>query len=81
PDANIIFGAMVDEKLDEQCWVTVVATGYGDGPRRPQRRALEEPAGEPRIERRPRADSDRSDRGGRRLSVHELEVPEFMPRG
>ena len=35
PDANIIFGAMVDEKLEDQVWVTVVATGYGDGaPRR-----------------------------------------------
>ena len=30
PDANIIFGAMVDEKLEEQVWVTVVATGYGE---------------------------------------------------
>ena len=30
PEANIIFGAMVDEKLDDQVWVTVVATGYGD---------------------------------------------------
>jgi cell division protein FtsZ len=29
PDANIIFGAMLDEKLaDGQVWVTVVATGY-----------------------------------------------------
>jgi len=35
PDANIIFGAMVDEKLDDQVWVTVVATGYGNG--RPRR--------------------------------------------
>ncbi len=34
PDANIIFGAMVDEKLDDQVWVTVVATGYGDEGRR-----------------------------------------------
>ena len=38
PDANIIFGAMVDEKVDDQVWVTVVATGYGD---RPQFRASE----------------------------------------
>ena len=37
PDANIIFGAMVDEKLEDQVWVTVVATGYGDG--RPPARA------------------------------------------
>ena len=36
PDANIIFGAMVDDKLgDDQVWVTVVATGYGD--RKPRR--------------------------------------------
>src|SRR5947209_4086731 len=31
PDANIIFGAMIDEKVsDGQVWVTVVATGYRD---------------------------------------------------
>ncbi len=34
PDANIIFGAMVDEKLEDQVWVTVVATGYGESRRR-----------------------------------------------
>src|SRR5580692_8635449 len=32
PDANIIFGAMVDENLSDQVWVTVVATGYGERP-------------------------------------------------
>ena len=30
PDANIIFGAMVDEKLGDEVWITVVATGYGE---------------------------------------------------
>jgi cell division protein FtsZ len=84
PDANIIFGAMVDEALDDQVWVTVVATGYTDGPPRPPRRSLEEPVGEPRIERRNRpADRDR-DRGrerSRRMGVNELDVPEFIPRG
>ncbi|MBV8429766.1 MAG: cell division protein FtsZ, partial [Solirubrobacterales bacterium] len=77
PDANIIFGAMLDEKLDDQVWVTVVATGYGDG--RPRRREVEqpsvgefapratlrEPSGEVRVSRRPAID---------------LDVPEFMPR-
>ncbi len=88
PDANIIFGAMVDEKLDDQVWVTVVATGYGDG-RRPRREAerpsmsreravtevrpaLREPHGEPRVSR------------GRPVrtsgSFSDLDVPEFMPR-
>ncbi len=32
PDANIIFGAMVDEKLQDEVWITVVATGYGAFP-------------------------------------------------
>jgi cell division protein FtsZ len=86
PDANIIFGAMVDEKLDDQVWVTVVATGYGDPrPRRREsepvglhssrnqdsRRSLREPEGEPRVSRVRRRPSD---------SPQELEVPEFIPR-
>jgi len=50
PEANIIFGAMVDEKLDDPVWVTVVATGYADSAVRPRRR-LEEPQGEPRVAR------------------------------
>ena len=45
PDANIIFGAMVDEKLDDQVWVTVVATGYGEEGRRKSVNRLNEPAG------------------------------------
>jgi cell division protein FtsZ len=77
PDANIIFGAMVDEALDDQVWVTVVATGYEDrGARQSRRTVVEEPAGEPRVERRTRPPERRS-----RLSVTELDVPEFMPRG
>ena len=77
PDANIIFGAMVDEKLEEQVWVTVVATGYQEDGASPRRRApLEEPAGEPRVQRRAPAERPRQ-----RFGVNELEVPEFMPRG
>ncbi|HVF79308.1 MAG TPA: cell division protein FtsZ [Solirubrobacteraceae bacterium] len=48
PEANIIFGAMVDEDLDDQVWVTVVATRYG-GQNSTNR--LEEPRGEPRVSR------------------------------
>jgi cell division protein FtsZ len=96
PEANIIFGAMVDERLDDAVWVTVVATGYGDGrPRRP----LEEPVGEPRVrraerdrEREPRRERERerereparaerpSEPRRSGLGVDELEVPEFIPR-
>jgi cell division protein FtsZ len=83
PDANIIFGAMVDEKLEDQVWVTVVATGYGAASSRPQ---LREPAGEPRVKRtgsssRERERGDRDGREQRRggLSVSDREVPEFIP--
>ena len=82
PDANIIFGAMVDEKLDDQVWVTVVATGYGVKSSRPQMR---EPEGEPRIKRTgPSARDARSSRGDRQsrrggLSVSDMDVPEFIP--
>jgi cell division protein FtsZ len=78
PDANIIFGAMVDEKLDDQVWVTVVATGYGDEGRRKSVGRLKEPAaGELRVKRA----AERRDRPeiSRGAAGDELEVPEFMP--
>ncbi|MGB9183153.1 MAG: cell division protein FtsZ [Solirubrobacteraceae bacterium] len=87
PDANIIFGAMVDEKLDDQVWVTVVATGFGE-PR--QRRNREEPYGSrPRSEPAPESARFREPVGEPRVSrvrespsrpSRELDVPEFMPR-
>ncbi len=84
PDANIIFGAMLDEKLDDEVWVTVVATGYGErrtarrGPERSRaseddrpRATLREPGGEPRVSRV----------GGRPVRpAIDLDVPEFIPR-
>ena len=91
PDANIIFGAMIDEKLDDQVWVTVVATGYGNGSgrrsdfgRRPEVRR------EPRVAngaqdeqaslREPRGEPRVSRVRRSSLSPGELDVPEFMPR-
>jgi cell division protein FtsZ len=72
PDANIIFGAMVDEKVDDQVWVTVVATGYGD---RPQIRAT--PRGETQIP----ADAEPRVRRTRSADVlDDIDVPEFIPR-
>jgi cell division protein FtsZ len=76
PDANIIFGAMVDEKVVDQVWVTVVATGYGD---RPQVRAA--PRGEPRESRIPADREPRVRRGRERSSaLTDIDVPEFIPR-
>jgi cell division protein FtsZ len=83
PDANIIFGAMVDEKLEDQVWVTVVATRYGNAPKRRPAPSIEEPAGEPRIQRRTPAEPPRQREavGARRGGlVPDLDVPEFLPR-
>jgi len=77
PDANIIFGAMVDEKLDDQVWVTVVATGYGDDGRRKRVARLHEPAGEPRVQRASARPMQRRSPGA--LTADGLEVPEFIP--
>ena len=60
PSANIIFGAMIDEKISDECWVTVVATGYGDRPtRRSSAGGFSEPEGEPRVRRGGTADLGR----------------------
>jgi cell division protein FtsZ len=80
PDANIIFGAMVDEKLsDDTVWITVVATGYSEQ-RAPRSREDQRgagmseprPSGEPRITRT----SERQSFAGA-----SVDVPEFIPRG
>ena len=67
PDANIIFGAMVDEKLQNEVWVTVVATGYGDrpAPRRERRADRDERAGRPRADRAPHSRHAAPGRAGR----------------
>jgi cell division protein FtsZ len=48
-DTNIIFGATIDERLNGQVWVTVVATGFGGATRRASAplRASERDAFEP----------------------------------
>jgi len=39
-DANIIFGAVIDEKLRDEIRVTVIATGFGKQPREPEQRTF-----------------------------------------
>ncbi len=62
-DTNMIFGATVDDRLDGQVWVTVVATGFGGRGRRPRGDAWTAPAEQ---QRRPQGE------GG------DLDVPEFL---
>jgi cell division protein FtsZ len=69
PDANIIFGANVDEALSDQVWVTVVATRF-DGRATPRR------AAEPTITRTKDAPKPR---GRGRPDELGIDVPEFLP--
>ncbi|MGH2835166.1 MAG: cell division protein FtsZ [Solirubrobacteraceae bacterium] len=78
PDANIIFGAMVDEKIEgDQVWITVVATGYDE--RKPMSR-LVEPAGEPRVSRVSERPITASTQGRSPRDAEVMDVPEYMPR-
>jgi cell division protein FtsZ len=65
-DTNIIFGATVDDRLDGQVWVTVVATGFGGRGRRPRGDAWSPPA----EQRRPP--------GPAREDGSDLDVPSFL---
>ena len=68
-DANIIFGANVDEELGDQVWVTVVATRF-DGQAAPPRRAVE-----PTIRRTKDAGRGRAGRALRRARNRRPRVP------
>jgi len=72
PDANIIFGANVDEDLGDQIWVTVVATRF-DGQPAPRR------AAEPTIRRTKDAGRGRAPRNEKSGELSSLDVPEFLP--
>ena len=71
-NANVIFGAVIDESLGEDVRVTVIATGFGG---RPRRRRIETPtavpagsseSAAPRYDPRPRDDEG------------DIDVPSFL---
>lgn len=88
PEANIIFGAMVDPNLTDQVWVTVIATRYGD---QRQRSSRQESAGRgsalidaTRADREPAVSRGAGSRGRSNngsMALNDIDVPEFVPRG
>jgi len=70
-NANVIFGAVIDESLRDEIRVTVIATGFGPARLRRRRRA-EEPADESKDEGQ-REPSERFE-----LTDDVLEVPSFL---
>ncbi len=73
-NANVIFGAVIDESLKDEVRVTVIATGFGPAKVRRRRRA-EEPADEVRREQEGDREQPRD-----RFEVEDdiLEVPSFL---
>ncbi len=74
-NANIIFGAVIDETLGDEVRVTVIATGFDRG-----RRGSSTEFMSSRSSRRPRRDVGRSDvdRGSLEISDDEIDVPDFL---
>ncbi|MDO5044785.1 MAG: cell division protein FtsZ [Coriobacteriia bacterium] len=83
PDANIIFGSVIDDSLGDQVRVTVIATGF-NGKGNMQSRLEYEPApennnynaGRPSRPQRPSTPA-----GYQRFDDKEFEVPDFLKRG
>jgi cell division protein FtsZ len=78
PDANIIFGASIDEDMSEEVWITVIATRFDSAFAHRHRRDRNSEPREPR--RRERAD-ERNDRDGRGRDVGRYSDPAGDWRG
>jgi cell division protein FtsZ len=75
-NANVIFGAVIDEALGDDVRVTVIATGFDAGYRRERRERPEErPAAAPRPRERER---EREPEEGVEIPADVLEVPAFL---
>jgi cell division protein FtsZ len=72
-NANVIFGAVIDESLKDEVRVTVIATGFGDSRRRRRR-----PAQAGAEQRRSDAEQPRREERAFDVSDDVLEVPSFL---
>jgi len=75
PDANVIFGAIVDDSLGDEMRVTVIAAGFDIDHSRPSLRPGTGPAPRPR----PGADEGEEPRpGGREPGIEDIDIPDFL---
>jgi cell division protein FtsZ len=75
-NANVIFGAVIDETLTDEVRVTVIATGFGPMRQRRRRRAEERAGAEREAEGEREAPAERFE-----VSDEILEVPSFLRDG
>jgi cell division protein FtsZ len=89
PDANLIFGAVVDESMGDELRITVIATGF-EGVSLTRRQVLEQQYGQPRTQQaRPvtRSEAGSEQRSTvdaeplpQRFAPNNLEIPAFLRR-
>ena len=76
-NANIIFGAVIDESMGDEVRVTVIATGFDHGRSRPRsaRGVVGEKADRSAAERSPRVGKDKKDL---EIGDDDLDIPAFL---
>ena len=74
PDANIIFGAVIDENLKDEILITVIATGFDKVPviRKPEKPAV--------AENTPSTAAQAEKTSTTQVGSDELEIPTFLRR-
>jgi cell division protein FtsZ len=77
PNANIIFGAVIDESMGDEVRVTVIATGFDHGRSRPRsaRGVVGEKADKSAKGRSPRVGKDKADL---EIGDDDLDIPAFL---
>jgi cell division protein FtsZ len=75
PNANIIFGSVIDEQMGDDVRVTVIATGFDHGRARP-RGAREDTRRS--AEQTTRDRSPRVDRSSLEISDDDIDIPPFL---
>jgi len=77
PDANIIFGAVIDDALGDEVRVTVIAAGFDGGT--PAYRPTEARRAIPPAQKEP--EPLRSNPPPRRVLFDDVDVPDFLKNG
>ena len=75
PNANIIFGAVLDNDLSDEVRVTVIATGFDHGRARPRSAREETRRTAAERDRRPTIDPERS---SLEISDDDIDIPPFL---
>jgi cell division protein FtsZ len=57
PEANIIYGMVIDPKMEEEVKITVIATGFGQAPQQPIMVPLDDRLGRPAFPALPQIDA------------------------